>query len=511
MKLSTIVGLLAGGLLWVAVPGNVHAASVSTITFSAVDEFSVPLTARVPQVEVGNCSVESVSAVKATGVAGQFSATLTWKNFLDSSCTVTVGARGFVSGTPQETGTLEVGMNKTLTTSFRLSYPLVVTVYDVQGVAVNNAIVEFGGVEAVKSAGNTYYFSETGTKKLVVHANGYGNVAANTALQAVAVSSGAVTRVVLQGSTPCTVANTNLTCAAVTKPLVIKVVDSNGEVISDASATIYRDFDFTNVLTGQTGGNMQLALPPGTFRGKIISRNYNDQLFTVIIGSGVTEKVFTLEKMNGSRVASQNTRVRQIGTFVADGKTVSQISVEIVGGDESLARLRDVEVSLKSNRGSVDVIEISENKTNSSGLVTSFITSTRMGTAYIDVYANGVWIATEKVYFGEPAVVSGVAADAKRTTISTTASPILADGIEKVTVTITARAANGARIQGAKVTMQSNRVGDILVPKDAVTDERGEAQIIFSSKTAGTAWISANIGGVAIEEIGVISVSPLVL
>lgn len=511
MKFSTIAGVLAGGLLCLMAPGGTHAASVSTITFSVVDEFNVPLTTRIPQVEVANCSIENVGAVKATNVAGQFSATVTWKNFVDRSCTVTVGARGFVTGGTQETGTLEVGMTKNIATTFRLSYPLVVSVYDAQGAAVNGAAVEFGGIEAVKAVGNTYYFSETGTKKLMVHANGYGNVAANTALSAVPVSSDSVTRVTLQGTTPCTVANTNLTCAAVTKPLIIKVVDSNGAIISDASANIYRDFDFTNVLTAQTGGNMQFALPPGTFRGKIITRNYKDHLFTVTVGSGVTEKVITVERINGSRISPQDSRIRQIGSFVADGTSVSQIQVEVVGGDETLPRLRDVTVEVKSNRGAVDVISIPENKTSSSGLVTAFVTSTRMGTAYFDVFANGEWIGTQKVYFGEPAVVSGVAVDAQRTTISTTVSPILADGIEKVTLTITARAANGARVQGAKVVVSSNRVGDVLIPKDAITDERGEAHVTFTSKTAGTAWVSATIGGVAIQEIGVISVAPLVL
>lgn len=511
MKFSTIAGVLVGGLLCLVAPGETHATSVSTITFSVVDEFNVPLTTRIPQVEVGNCSIESVGAVKAINAPGQFSATVIWKDYLDRSCSLTVGARGFVTGGTQETGTLEVGATKNISTTFRLSYPLVVSLFDAQDVAVNNVAVEFGGIGAAKSVGNNYYFSETGTKKLEVHADGYGNVAANTALQGVLVTSDAVTRVTLQGATPCTVVSTNLTCAAVRKPLMIKVVDSNGVLVTDAAANIYRDLDFTNLLTAQTGGNMQFALPPGTFRGKIVNRNYKDHLFTVTVGSGVIEKVVIVEKINGSRVSPQDSRMYQVGSFVADGSTVSQLQVEVVGGDSTSTRLRDVKVEVKSNRGTVDVISIPENVTNSSGIVTAFITSTRMGTAYFDVFAGGEWIGTQKLYFGEPPLVSGISADAKRTTITTTVSPILADGVESVTVTVTARAVSGARIQGAKVSVASNRAGDKLVPKDAVTDERGEAQIIFTTKTAGTAWVSATIGGVAIEEIGVISVSPLVL
>lgn len=511
MKLRNILALIAGGVLYVALPLQADAASVSMVTFSVVDEFNEPLTSRIPEIEVGNCSVDSVESVKSNGVPGQFIATVAWKNFVDRSCSFTVGARGYVTGGTQETGILDVGSTKNINTPFRLAYPLVVSVYDESQLPINNAVVEFGGVQAIKKINNTYYFAESGEKPLVVFADGFGNVTTNTALARVLVQKNVVTTVRLQGSAPCTVASTTMNCAALTKPLTVKVVDEMGVVIPEASVTLYKDFDFTNVLATQVGGESKFAVAPGTYRGKVVTRNFNDVLFTVTVGNVVKEKVITIEKVNGSKISPQDSRIRQIGGYIADGATNGQVQVEVISGDGTSTRLRDVTVEVKSNRGSVDVISIPQKITNSSGIVTAFITSTQMGTAYLDVYANSVWIGTMSVYFNEPPVTSNVPASATRSTVTTSVSPILADGIEKVTVTVTVRNAIGARIQNAKVTMSSNRNGDVIIPKESITNEKGEAVFTFSTKVPGTAWISARVDAVEIIDIGVISVSPLVI
>jgi len=511
MKLRNIVGLIAGGVLCVALPIGARAAAVSTVTFSVVDEFNEPLLSRIPEIEVGNCSVDSVQSVKSNGVPGQFIATLAWKNFEDRSCSFTVGARGFVSGGTQETGILDVGGTKNINTPFRLGYSLVVSVYDELQTPINNAVVEFGGVQAVKKINNSYYFSESGEKSLVVFADGFGNITGNTALSRVMVQKNSVTTVRLLGSTPCTVGSMSMTCAALTKPLTVKVVDQVGALVSDAAVTLYKDFDFSNVLTTQVGGEQKFAVAPGTYRGKVVTRNFNDVLFTVTVGNTAKEKVVVIEKVNGSKISPQDSRIRQIGGYIADGVTNGQIQVEVISGDGTNTRLRDVTVEIKSNRGTVDTISIPQKITTSSGIVTGYITSTQMGTAYLDVYANSIWIGTMKVYFSEPPVVSGVLASQTRSTIHTSVSPILADGMEKVTVTVTARNAIGARIQNAKVTLSSNRTGDVIVPKESVTNEKGEAEFTFSTKITGTAWVKAHIDGVEIIDIGVISISPLVI
>ncbi len=511
MKLRNIVGLIAGGVLYIALPLGARAAAVSTVTFSVVDEFNEPLTSRIPEIEVGNCSVDSVESVKSNGVPGQFTATIAWKNFEDRSCSFTVGARGYVTGGTQETGILDVGSTKNINTPFRLAYPLVVSVYDESQLPINNAVVEFGGVQAAKKINNTYYFSENGEKALVIFADGFGNVTTNTALSRVLVQKNTVTTVRLQGNTPCTVASTSMNCAALTKPLTIRVIDEAGMPVPAASVTLYKDFDFTNVLMTQVGGEQKFAVAPGTYRGKVVTRNFNDVLFTITVGNVAKEKVITIEKINGSKISPQDSRIRQIGGYIADGATNGQIQVEVISGDGTSTRLRDVTVDVKSNRGGVDVISIPQKITNSSGIVTAFITSTQMGSAYLDVYANSVWIGTMKVYFAEPPVTSNVPASATRSTIATSISPILADGIEKVTVTVTARNAIGARIQNAKVALSSNRNGDVIIPKESVTNENGEAVFMFSTKVAGTAWVTARIDGVDIIDIGVISVSPLVI
>lgn len=500
------------GIILLSMTSTAHAAGAnSTVTVSMTDQFGTAITDRTPQMSVGDCDVHDIVSVAATGTAGTYTATLAWQGVADKTCTFTVGARGFV-GSMSLPVTLAVGEGKIITQPFSLQYNLAVTAFDDTDHSVTSALVTMGGEQARVINNNTYYFAAPRTGALAVNDYGLLVSSVNTALANLTLSTDSVTNVRLQGTMPCTNESMNMTCSALSSAMRLTVLDQNGMGVTGALVDVYLDPAFTvrakSGLASGTGG-VSFPLGKGTYYVQVSANGFTDYLGTFTSGMSEFSKTFTLKRLSGSIPNPHTSRFQVVGSPVASGSSVTQLLIDVVGGDTAQTRLQNFPFTVISSRGSLDTITYPMTMTNGSGLGTAYITTETPGTAVFLVITSEGLLGTQTVTFLAPPTVSGVPASATRSLLSTTPSPILADGKEQVTVTVIAKTANGAPLQGALVTFKSNRPEDVLTEAGA-TNDKGMASVIFTTTKPGTAWISATLGTVPLTDIAVISVSPVV-
>lgn len=517
------LGALVGVMVLFGGGSSVHAAvAPSSLTFTVVDQFGAPLVTRTPQISVSDCDVSEIKRVAPTETPGTYMATLEWKAINDKTCVLTIGARGFITAASRVT-TIEIGEGKTLSTPFYLDYSLVVRAFDDVNAAVGGALVIANGQQASHVVQNTYYIAAAGRGSLQVYDSALLLGTENTALTALSLSSETVTNVKLQGTTPCTVMNTSLQCSGLMAPTKLSARDQNGSAVADATISVFSDSNFSKyvsirkngnesgaIATTDGAGNASLALNPGTYYVRVSAVGFTDVLTTVTQGSGLLTKTFNLKRLSAGVPSPTASRVQVIGTPTASSNKVTQIQVTVTGGDTAATRLKSLPIKVVSSRGGIDTITYESAYTNGSGIATAYVSSGTQGPAAFFIYVDDVLLATQSLFFSEPAPVTNVAASPSKSTIISTPSPILADGIETVTITVVARSIEGAPIQRASVILKSTRNEDVLNGIELTTNDLGTASANFTTKKMGTAWISATIGGVTIHDIAVISVSPLV-
>lgn len=169
--------------------------------------------------------------------------------------------------------------------------------------------------------------------------------------------------------------------------------------------------------------------------------------------------------------------------ILANGMESSEITVEVEDGAGSSAE--GVNVSFETNSGTFSLSDTSV-VTNSSGIAqTVLLPVTSVGvnqTAIISVTVYGVTETVQVLFHGI------------QYSITSNPNSILADGIDKSTITVVLKKVNQVAIPNASVTFSTDAG---TIPNQAVTNSAGVAQVELTSSTVErTAHVTAVYGGI---------------
>jgi alpha-tubulin suppressor-like RCC1 family protein len=195
--------------------------------------------------------------------------------------------------------------------------------------------------------------------------------------------------------------------------------------------------------------------------------------------------------------------------FAAGAPSAGQSTLAAVGPSSALAdgaaavvlraTLRDANgnpvpgqsVTLTSSAGGTTLTPGS-GATDASGVFTAVATSTAVSSVTVRLGAAGTVVATTDIAF--------TAGPASTVTSTFSAAPTMAvaDGVAAVTLTLTARDAQGHLLPGRALTLNASGAGDVLSATSGTTDAGGSFVATLRSTTAESKTVTATLGGVSV-------------
>ncbi|WP_429059124.1 Ig-like domain-containing protein [Aeromonas jandaei] len=263
------------------------------------------------------------------------------------------------------------------------------------------------------------------------------------------------------------------------------VLDANGNPVSGAVVAFSATNGATIAATGTTGADGRVAVT-------LTSRTAGAS--TVTASHRSTSATTTVQFVAGAPSADRSTLAAGAASIVAGG-TGSPITLTLLDANNNLVTGQTVTFA-SSNGGSFTAVQA-----NANGIYTSTFTSTRAGTATITANVGGNEFAVRAV---NVAVTPG-APSADSSTLTARAASIVAGGAGSP-IALTLRDANDNPVTGQTVLFLSSNGGRFSAVQ---SNANGIYTSTFTSTRAGTATITANVGGNAFAVEGVsVDVTP---
>ncbi|WP_447770318.1 Ig-like domain-containing protein [Aeromonas veronii] len=263
------------------------------------------------------------------------------------------------------------------------------------------------------------------------------------------------------------------------------VLDANGNPVSGAVVAFSATNGATIAATGTTGADGRVAVT-------LTSRTAGAS--TVTASHRSTSATTTVQFVAGAPSADRSTLAAGAASIVAGG-TGSPITLTLLDANNNLVTGQTVTFA-SSNGGSFTAVQA-----NANGIYTSTFTSTRAGTATITANVGGNAFAVRAV---NVAVTPG-APSADSSTLTARAASIVAGGAGSP-IALTLRDANDNPVTGQTVLFLSSNGGRFSAVQ---SNANGIYTSTFTSTRAGTATITANVGGNAFAVEGVsVDVTP---
>ena len=513
-------------LSFVAWAQTAHAVERSIqLHFSVTDQFGSPLGTS-PQVQLSDCGVykTDIAQLKA-GSQTDFSTTLYYDSKdASDNCFLQISSPGFLSSSIVNLGNIESSVNFTVVQPIKLTYALVVEVKNRQNESLVNMDVFVGGVAPRVRSGGTYYFAPRSPGALEISHPAYIKRSGVTdpIFNNISTTSQEVTRVTIGGTSICNKSNNGriINCAGMETLFSVDANDELGNIFYDGTVKIYSDVGRTKIARAYMGGvtgdaqktvfsdMTQVALLPGSYYLKVSRVKYEELHKKITVTAGESQKfVANMAREHISHTSSLRSVVKANRINAqANGIDTIGIDVEVRSSDNSL--LKNKKITLDTGN-ETDVILFPEgNVTGTNGSIKVYVTATEGGFRTLQAWANDVLIADFPVIHFEASAGFG-SVDTHTSEVNQTPSPILADGIEDVTLSIVAKNSSGGVLSDKSVAASSNRTASDAVVCDPATDAFGKATCTFSSTGAGTSILTVSVDDVIIDKIA-ISISPIV-
>lgn len=486
----------------VAAPTTVLKSQATTITVTAKDGNGNPVAGAFVTLAAtgsGNTLTQPATYTDANGVAtGTLSSTVTETKSVSAtvngiavaqtaSVVVTAPASARKSKVATGQGYIAVGTGTSTIT---------VTVNDASGHAVSGATVTLQAT----GSGNTLTqptaltnaqgiatgtLSSTVGETKTVSAIANGTVISQTVNVVVTTPSSAKS---LLAANP-----TSFTAGAGSSVITATVKDAGNHALAGA-AVILSATGTGNVLTqpvALTDGNgVATGTLTSTVAGpRVVSATAN--------GTAITKTVSVT--VNPSPVSPTLSTVAASPTAIPVGSGTATITVTVKNG--SGQPISNATVVLAAS-GSGNTLTQPATNTNASGVATGTLSSSVAEAKTISATANGIAL-------NQTASVSVTAGgvSASQSTLDATPASISADGGSS-SITVTAKDGSGNPISGATVVLAATGTGNTLTQPPAVTDANGVATGTLSSTASETKTVSAIVGGVALTQTAVVSVTP---
>ena len=225
--------------------------------------------------------------------------------------------------------------------------------------------------------------------------------------------------------------------------------------------------------------------------GRLVHFRWAATSAMILICTGCSPKILSgvsapsQSGVNSSGV-SQSLMIANPVILQADGSSSSKVTVTLE--DENGIPVVGKSVSLFSSRGSLDSILLPSSISDRNGKVSFLVRSTHAGTSVLtatDVTDRLSISSSANLLFLPGNVIPS------ETTLVSSQTTVIADGIANSQITVTLRDAQGNPVAGKSVTLSSSRGGDVIVPSAGLTGSSGSFSFFVSSTTSGSSVFTA--------------------
>ena len=270
-------------------------------------------------------------------------------------------------------------------------------------------------------------------------------------------------------------------------PVAVTLTDANGDGVEGATIhfAVSAGGGHLSTATAMTdaSGHAHSTLTLGTMAGtnsvSVTSDDVPDASLT-----------FTATGLAGPVDAAHSSVATDATTPVADGVMTATITVTV--HDIFDNPVADQAVTLSATGTAPTLVQPAP--TDATGTTTGTISASAIGTKTISATAGGVTLTQQPTVLfiaGPPS--------ATQSSVTATATPVVANSVATATITVTVRDANHDLLPGQTVTLQvsgtSNMLGAI-----AVTDANGVTTVTLASTLAEAKTITASVGSVTIAQ-----------
>ncbi|MFC5404907.1 invasin domain 3-containing protein [Cohnella soli] len=455
----------------------------------------------------GNALTSGLSAVTISSTAGTVGPVTdnnngTYTAMLTSSTavgTATVGAAvggvpltstasvQFVPGTPSASQSTIAALDSSLEANGTSSTTITVSLKDANGNALTSggAAVTIGStsgsVGTVTDNGNgTYKATLTspttaGTATVSAKVGGIA-LASTTSVQFVPGAATASQSTIAALDTSLVANGTSSTT------ITVSLKDANGNALTSGGSAVTIASTSGSVGTVTDNGN-------GTYKATLTSpTTAGTATVSAKVGGIALATTTSVQFVPGAATASQSTIAALDTSLVANGTSSTTITVSLMDANGNALTSGGAAVTIASTSGSVGTVTDNGNGTYKATLTSPTIA----GTATVSAKVGGTALAsTTSVEF-----VPG-APSASQSTIVALDTSLVANGNSSTTITVSLKDANGNALTsgGASVTIAST-IGTVGTVTDNVNGTYKAT--LTSPTTAGTATVSAKVGGIAL-------------
>ncbi|MEZ5506034.1 MAG: Ig-like domain-containing protein [Gammaproteobacteria bacterium] len=293
-------------------------------------------------------------------------------------------------------------------------------------------------------------------------------------------------------STVSTVAASLTADGTSTTTVTVQLIDANGNNLTSGGDTVVISTTSGSVgsVTDNGDGTYSAVLTAATTAG------------TATVSASVNAAPITdtaqVSFVPGAAAAGTTQITSAAASIVANGISATTITVQVVDANGNSLTSGGDTVVLNSTAGSLGSVTDNGNGTYSATL-TSSVTA---GTATVTGTVNGNAITDNAIVSFVPGAAAGATS-----TISTSSTSIVADGVTTATITVQLIDANGNSLASGGDTVVLNTTAGSL---GSVTDNGNGtySATLTSSVTAGTATVTGTVNGNAITDNAVVSFVP---
>jgi hypothetical protein len=486
----------------------VAGSATSTITVTALDAFSNPIPGLAVVLAVngtGNSLTQPAAVTDAAGVAtGALSSTVSEVKSvtatvggitIDQAATVTVGASAVSAANSlvdvsSATATAGTSVTVTVTARDANDNPVagVAVVVTADGLASSNTIT--GPLDVTDANGQaTATFSSTRAEARIVSATVNGAAVTQTA--GVTFSPAAVSTSVstIVPATP------GIIAGGAPIDITVMALDAFGNPVADAVVVLFA-----------AGTGDQLTQPAattdanGVATGTFTSTGSGPKTVTATIGGNALTPTATIA-VSPAAIDAAHSIFTAAPATIAAGSGSSTLTV--TARDQFDNPVPDAAVVFAASPDAGTTVTQPAGLTNATGVASGSLSATSLGTRTVTATAGGVPLSTS-----HDVVVTPDVADPSNTAIVLSAETALAG--EAVTVTVTARDANGHLVSGAAVVLGSSSQGtQVASPNTGTTDGNGVfTTTVTSTFVQAAATVTGSINGQPIGNADSFEVTP---
>ncbi|MBF0360482.1 MAG: Ig-like domain-containing protein [Oligoflexia bacterium] len=286
-----------------------------------------------------------------------------------------------------------------------------------------------------------------------------------------------------------------------TATITVSLKDSKNNLLNSQKTVILSsNRGTTDIITNNSsvGGIISFTVKSTTagtanFQATVIDNiNGNEN---VILNNQVPIKFIDLPATNNNSAISISKN-----KIMANQTDFAQITVTAINEINKPIANKTVSISVSSTGDSVSIFPTNSSLTNQNGAAIFNIKSSTIGktsfnatiTATINNDTSNSASSFQKsisvTFLNEPV---NLVISKTLSTITSSSSSIIADGLEFSTITVTLKDQNGAVVPGQQISILSSINSDTITSLSNVTNEKGDATFTIKSKTIGSRTISA--------------------